>query len=33
MRAAKSGSDRIGIRDVGENESAHEGYPLGAILR
>jgi hypothetical protein len=29
-RAAKSGSDRIGIRDVEENKNAREGYPSGA---
>ena len=32
-RAAGRGSSKIGIRDVGENESAREGYPPGAILQ
>tara|TARA_R110002111_G_scaffold244604_4_gene306846 strand:+ start:220 stop:360 length:141 start_codon:yes stop_codon:yes gene_type:complete len=26
-------SGKIGIRNVGKNESAREGIPLGAILR
>jgi len=33
MRAAKSGSGRISIRDVEKNESARDGFPPGAILR
>jgi hypothetical protein len=32
-RAAKSGSDRVGIRGVGENKNAREGYPPGAIFQ
>jgi hypothetical protein len=31
-RAAKSGGDRIGIRDVGENKNAREGYPPDTIF-
>ena len=29
MRALDDASDRIGVRDVGENEKASEGYPPG----
>ena len=32
MRVAGTASSTIRIRDVGENESAREGYPPGAIL-
>ena len=33
MRTLADASVRIGIRDVGENESAREGYLPGAFLR
>jgi len=31
--AGNMASDRIGVRDVGENKSAREGYPPGAIFQ
>jgi hypothetical protein len=33
LRAGNMASDRIGVRDVGENEKAREGIPAGNILR
>jgi len=33
MHAGSMASDKIGVCDVGKNESAREGFPAGAILR
>jgi len=33
MRAGSMASNKIGVRDIGENESAGEGIPAGAKLR
>jgi hypothetical protein len=33
MRTGSMASDKIGVSDVGKNESAREGFPAGAILR